>query len=938
MMNKDSELRSIAYKKIKINEQYRFFNSNYSFDNNTIPFFKHHAIINKIKNRIIFSNGAAFLITGLRGVGKSTLIKRVLNEIDYDNIYCLPVYISISRKLEYKDLLFEIIRRLYESIIDSHLITKLKSSIANDIVISYSRTSMSISKSNIINGEVELSTGNNPLLKNILLKNKLTRQAAEDASFLAYSSNDVEHDLIRIIGLLNSESSLNIKTVIVFDELDKLTTIENGLNYFEDVLSKLKNIICSVDAISIFIGGLNLYQKWNDDIAKINSLYDSIFSWHQYVPCIWDSTESLFNLFSEKEYIYEMVEEDFQFLCEHKFTNIIKPSFKAFLIYINFKSKGIPRKIYSEFNNFISWHNQKPYFQISEIAISEIYSYSEIWRKISPIFEDTLYKTVIEMDLTYHICFNLIEYFFAVSYKPFTLEEIQEILLYDDSTLSPVNINQIILDLLEKFVEHHLIQKNTDNTYTVTDLTILMEDNMIVKDKSLLHESSNDERFIKTNHKNSSDADSSFRRKLSRYGSDIIISFWNCFEAKELILDNSQMSIFYGIKKANSLACNAILYTDKQGKKMQEKNYLYKETSYRVTSKYLLDTTDIIVDSYIKTSLREIYNGYILTHLIESSLKTKYIILIIEQILNFIIELNQMGYFNASIKASNIMINKYLNVKVLDIKNLIKTDSKGIPISALGYAAPEMYTEQFDCRSDIYSIGVLLWEMINHKCLAQISFERNIDFKFLDKPMDCSKKLWKIILKATKFDPNERYQTAEEFLQDIHACKEYKRNRLHVHENISSGTVTNLFTNNDEITTLLNKAAEVDNNIHNSSYQTMLLETSDYETTFLSNDDIKIVKAFLVRVITNEVIPIDKSIFKIGRSKESSDYYISGNNKISRQHASIITREGAYYLLDNQTINSTRLNGIYLNPNEEKLLKNGDIIKLANEDFIFQQQ
>ena len=88
-MSRKTELEKIAYKKIKVNEQYRFFNSNYTFNDNVIPFFKHEKIIKNLKNRICFSNGAAFLITGLRGVGKSTLVKRALNELRKEkNLVC----------------------------------------------------------------------------------------------------------------------------------------------------------------------------------------------------------------------------------------------------------------------------------------------------------------------------------------------------------------------------------------------------------------------------------------------------------------------------------------------------------------------------------------------------------------------------------------------------------------------------------------------------------------------------------------------------------------------------------------------------------------------------------------------------------------------------------------------------------------------------------
>ena len=929
-MNKDSELKDIAYKKIKLNEKYRFFNSNYLFSDNVIPFLKHNTIVERVKDRIRFSNGTSFLITGLRGVGKSTLIKRAINDLKDDHVICLPVFINLSNKIEYKNLLFEIIRRLYESIIDNRIIDKVNSTISNEIVLAYSRTSMSIKSSNVVNGELELSASENFLLSNILLKNKLTQQAAEEASFLAYSTNDVEHDLLRIIDLLNNDKSIKIKTVIVFDELDKLTISENGSIYFEEILSKLKSIICCVNAVSIFIGGLDLYQKWNDDIAKINSLYDSIFSWHQYIPCIWDSTQALFNLFIDKEWIYEKIRDDFQFLCEDNYTNIIKPAFRAFLIYIIFRSKGIPRKIYSEFNNFIVWKNQKPYFQISENDVSRINIYSKIWRKISPIFEDKLYDTVIEMDLTYVTCFNILEYFFSHHSECFSLEDVQRVLLYDNIVF--LDITRIITDLLKKFEQYHIIKKLADNKYIVTDFTIKREDRIVIKDKTLLQDKTIEDYIVPIADPENFDFKSSFIRKISRYNSKEITSFWNNFEAKKFILRNSEMSIFFVSNRINNNVYNAVLYTDRQNKKFINKKCLYNESKYIISSKYLLDTTDIVLNSELKTSLRQIYNGYLLSHLINARLKTKYIVLIIEQILNFIIELNKIGFFNANVKSTNIMINQYLNVKFLDIKNLVRIGTKGDPIAALGYAAPELYTDNFDKRSDIYSVGVLFWELMVHKNISDDLRERHVDFEFLKRPSGCSKKLWGIIIKATKVNPNERYQSAEEFLIDIKKSKEYRYNRLRVREDIPIGTVTNLLA----YSVCMDNNEYVNQNNNGANAQTAFLDRAKFGTATLSEVKQATKKdAYLVRILTNEMILIDKSVFRIGRDKTTVDYFIGDNLFISRVHASILETQNEYYLCSYDATNRIYLNNVLMKSNEKKHIKDGDIITLANEKFVF---
>lgn len=931
MMNKNKrEINDILYKKIKINNNYRFFNSNYCFEDKIIPFFKHEAIVEKLKNRIQFSNGGSFLITGLRGVGKSTIVKRVINELNSKCVCYLPIHINLATNIEYGYLIFEILRRLYESIIDANILNKLNSVTANSIVLAYSRTSMSITRSNNVSGEIESSVDNSGILGNILIKNKITQHSAEEATFLAYSNNDAEHDLIRIIELLSNANNYKhrnslIKVIIVFDELDKLTLDECGEKYFEDILLKLKNVLCSINAISIFIGGIDLYEKWNKDTAKINSLYDSIFSWHQYIPCIWDSTDTLFNLILEKYYVYDEIEDDLKYLCQNDYLNLVKFPFRMWLTYINFKSKGIPRKIYSEFNNFIIWINETPYFQMNEIDIEKIYAYVAIWEKIHPIFENKQYKTIIEMELTFVICFNMIEFFSSNSNVKFTIMEIRNTLLYD-GMLNINNVDAILLDIIQKFVKHHIIKEVQKDVYIVTDLTINKDKNIVIKDKNIVNHSLNKYTYFEEK-KTQNDIDNSFRRKIKKYESNEIISFWDKFNAIELISSNIDMSIYFVINNTTREHFNAILYTEKQNEKLENKLCLYKNSTYNFASKYLLDCTDIISNSIIQTSLREIYDGYLLSHIIESKIKLQYIVLIIEQLLEFIKEINEKGYFNANIKSNNIMINKFLNVKVIDIKNLIKVGSYGNPIVSLGYAAPEMYTDEYDKRCDIYSVGVLLWEMVNGICINRIIFERNIEFRFLEKPIHCSKKLWKIIIKATQSNPNNRYQEIDEFLIDIRKCKEYRINTAKVTDEISFGTVTNLSIK--EIgTTLGFPNTENSNNI----YTRILLDKSS--TAILQTTDESVKGLYLIRTLTNEIIIIDKPVFKIGKSKEQCDFYCNDNNMLSRLHASIITKNNKLYLIDNFSTNHTYLNDNMLIPNVEYEIKDKDEVTLANETFI----
>lgn len=109
------------------------------------------------------------------------------------------------------------------------------------------------------------------------------------------------------------------------------------------------------------------------------------------------------------------------------------------------------------------------------------------------------------------------------------------------------------------------------------------------------------------------------------------------------------------------------------------------------------------------------------------------------------------------------------------------------------------------------------------------------------------------------------------------------------------------------------------------------------ETTVLGGGDSPMQAqacAKLVRMSNNEVIPINKPFFKMGKERSFVDYYVD-SGYISRSHANIITRNNEYYIVDNNSRNHTYVNGQILQSNMEVKLQNGDRVKLADQEFEF---
>lgn len=92
---------------------------------------------------------------------------------------------------------------------------------------------------------------------------------------------------------------------------------------------------------------------------------------------------------------------------------------------------------------------------------------------------------------------------------------------------------------------------------------------------------------------------------------------------------------------------------------------------------------------------------------------------------------------------------------------------------------------------------------------------------------------------------------------------------------------------------------------------------------------------YLVRVSTGEKITIDQSTFKLGRGKKFVDYYVGGNDTISKVHAYITNKANQYFLVDNSSRNHTFLDGKLLKPIEQMKLNHKSKIRLAKEEFVF---
>lgn len=145
---------------------------------------------------------------------------------------------------------------------------------------------------------------------------------------------------------------------------------------------------------------------------------------------------------------------------------------------------------------------------------------------------------------------------------------------------------------------------------------------------------------------------------------------------------------------------------------------------------------------------------------------------------------HQRGIIHRDIKPQNIMLLRDGTIKVGDfgiaaLENELELyENNGEAVGSIHYIAPEQARGEFpDARSDIYSLGVVMYEMLSGRqpftgdTLGEIAVKHmNAEAVPLHELVeDLPEELERIVMKAMNPKLDERYRTAAELLEDLEA-------------------------------------------------------------------------------------------------------------------------------------------------------------------------
>ncbi len=164
----------------------------------------------------------------------------------------------------------------------------------------------------------------------------------------------------------------------------------------------------------------------------------------------------------------------------------------------------------------------------------------------------------------------------------------------------------------------------------------------------------------------------------------------------------------------------------------------------------------------------------------------------IDELLDFAIQTceglqaaHEKGIVHRDIKSANVMITAKGQVKIMDfglarLSNRTRITRQGASPGTPSYMAPELFEAgEADQRSDIWSLGVLIYEMIAGRLPFDAESEAGLMFAILNKEPEALTalrsgvplELERIVKKAMTKDRNGRYQHVDDLAVDLKALR-----------------------------------------------------------------------------------------------------------------------------------------------------------------------
>lgn len=505
------------------------------------------------------------------------------------------------------------------------------------------------------------------------------------------------------------------------------------------------------------MAGKNIQDKWSEDIARGDSIYESVFAFNMYLPAMWKEVDSLYdNLIAYGEPLAH-----------------IYPSFKKFL---GFKGRGTPRSLLRSLHKFVIWDAASyPYLVFGAADRRRIVFYAQLQEAVEEVEQELMPTNAFELpeehDKRRLAIYFLIEWIIQRGNRPFTLDDLLETAEGLRKQVAPLHgqareVAHSIIDTL--LAKEYLEEVPKDpNEVIVGSPDSAHERRYRVPNRRLLE--------LKTSYE---------EQQEQMAGGDLPpenTGMINQYEVRGVIGSGGAAKVFRvwngEVKSEFAL-------------KLFESRDLYLASKFKdeITILKRLSSPHIIsyVDSgYYKDApyiVTELIDGISLRELIGTSPDLSTVLSIIVPIAQALSYAHKQAIVWRDVKPENILISRagkvYLGdpgiAKILDSATIT---SSGLLVGTPYYMSPEQARGgTVDHRSDIYALGVVFYELVTNK-VPFTGDPLNVVHSHITEMPVAPRKLNKavpeaieaVIMKCLEKDTGKRYQSMDELLADLPA-------------------------------------------------------------------------------------------------------------------------------------------------------------------------
>jgi tRNA A-37 threonylcarbamoyl transferase component Bud32 len=224
--------------------------------------------------------------------------------------------------------------------------------------------------------------------------------------------------------------------------------------------------------------------------------------------------------------------------------------------------------------------------------------------------------------------------------------------------------------------------------------------------------------------------------------------------------------------------------SEEELEELRERFYREARAAGNLSHPNIVTVYDVGGEGDLQYIAMEFLEGHTLVEIVKNKRALNYKIMakIIMQVCSALDYAHKQGVIHRDIKPANIMVLKNFEIKVadfgiarLDKSNMTLTQT-GMAMGTPNYIAPEQLKgERVDARSDIFSLGVVIYELLTHKRPFTGENISQLIYSILnaepEKPSSIDENIPGIFDMVTTRclakDPFDRYQTAGEIAADL---------------------------------------------------------------------------------------------------------------------------------------------------------------------------